>query len=90
MTVKTITVTEDAYDAMYHLKHEGESFSELFIRLSHTPLKVKDLLGALKDAPEEASAFVERVKKIREEAGKGWEERIADVRARFRRIMQNS
>ncbi|MBI4140804.1 antitoxin VapB family protein [Candidatus Woesearchaeota archaeon] len=85
MVVKTITVTEDAYDAMHHLKHEGESFSELFLRLSSKPILVKDIVGILQHTPEEARAFAERVKKIHEELGKGWEERIADVRARLKR-----
>lgn len=34
MAVKTITVTEDAYESMKRLKRVDESFSELFLRLS--------------------------------------------------------
>lgn len=85
MVTKTITITEDAYDSIVRLKHEGESFSELFLRLSSKPLLVKDLVGILRHTPEEAREFADRVKKIHEELGKGWEERIADVRARLKR-----
>lgn len=85
MVTKTITITESAYTAINRLKHDGESFSELFLRLSSKPLLVKDIVGILQHTPEEAREFSERVKKIHEELGKGWEERIADVRARLKR-----
>lgn len=34
MAVKTLTITEGAYERLKRLKREGESFSELFLRLS--------------------------------------------------------
>ncbi|MFB6123691.1 MAG: antitoxin VapB family protein [Haloferacaceae archaeon] len=36
MPSKTITVTEDAYDRLKALKREGESFSELVVRLTES------------------------------------------------------
>lgn len=36
MSSKNITITEDAYDRLKALKREGESFSELVVRLTET------------------------------------------------------
>ena len=48
MTIKTITVTEDAYNAIKKMKLGDESFSDLFLRIGEGNLKIKDLIGALK------------------------------------------
>ena len=85
MVVKTITITEKAYEAIKRLKMGDESFSELFMRLSAKPLRVKDLCGALKHTPEEAEAFRRRVQQIHEDLGKGLQKRIDDVRTRLQR-----
>ena len=34
MAVKTITITEDAYHALSHMKSESESFSETILRIA--------------------------------------------------------
>ncbi len=34
MAVKTITITEDAYNAISRIKEKNESFSELFLRIA--------------------------------------------------------
>lgn len=68
MGIKTITVTEDAYESLKRLKKEDESFSELFKRLSSKVLTGKDILGALKQTPKEAEEFRKRVLLTHEKA----------------------
>jgi predicted CopG family antitoxin len=84
MATKTITITEDAYEMIKRLKHEGESFSDLFKRLGSTRARVSDIMGILKHTPKEADEFARRVKDIHEELGKGFARRIDNVHARFK------
>jgi len=85
MTVKTITVTEDAYNAMKNMKKTDESFSDLFIRLGSRPIQLKDIVGILKHTPEEAEEFRRRVLGARERLNKDLARHIEDVRSRFKR-----
>lgn len=75
MVVKTITVTEDAYNALKKDKEENESFSEVILRTHGKKLTVKEICGILKESPEEGKAWSERVKKIHAQFGKDMEER---------------
>jgi predicted CopG family antitoxin len=85
MTVKTITVTEDAYNAMKNMKKTYESFSDLFIRLGSRPIKLRDIVGILKHTPEEAEEFRRRVLGARERLNKDLGRHIEDVRSRLKR-----
>lgn len=85
MAVKTITVTEDAYETIKRMKSDEESFSELFLRLGHKQLSVRDMLGILKESPEEGAAFAERVRRIRQGTDESSERRVKDVRSRLKR-----
>ena len=85
MVTKTITVTEEAYNAIKGMKRGDESFSELFKRIESKPLRVKDMVGLLNDTPEEAEAFARRVRDLRKKASRDWDRRIANVRTRFKR-----
>jgi len=53
MAVKTITVTEDAYEALAALKREGESFSDVIRRLARGSRSLLEFAGDWKDVPEE-------------------------------------
>lgn len=81
--VKTLTVTEDAYDSLKRLKMGDESFSQVIKRIAGQKMKVKDLLGAMVESKEEMDAFANRVKEEREKLGKDMEERIKRVHSRY-------
>lgn len=85
MAVKTITITEEAYDSMKRLKSGGESFSDLFLRLTSKTATVKDIRGFLHHSPEEAAEFARRVRAVHEGLGKSLGERIEYVRTRLKR-----
>jgi predicted CopG family antitoxin len=85
MSVKTITVTEDAYNTIKNLKRPDESFSDLFLRIGHKQLTLKDIRGALKTTLADADELMERVQHVRKGLRAGFERRIADVRTRLER-----
>lgn len=84
MATKTITVTEDAYEAIKRLKYEEESFSDLFKRLAGTPLTVKDIIGICK--PDETGSLKDQVLLMRKQIGLGLRKRIDYASARLKRI----
>jgi predicted CopG family antitoxin len=53
MTVKTVTLSEDAYAALAALKREGESFSEVVRRLTRKSRSLLEFAGAWKDFKDE-------------------------------------
>lgn len=85
MAVKTITVTEDAYEAIKRLKQGDESFSDLFLRISSKSITINDLAGILKHTPGEAEEFRKRVLDVHKRLGEGMRRRIEDVRSRLER-----
>ena len=86
MVVKTITITEDAYEAIKRMKGVEESFSELFRRLGKQQLTIDDVAGILDESEEETEAFRKRVQESRKRMNVGFRRRIADVRARLQHL----
>ncbi len=73
MTIKTITITEDAYNKIKSLKHNDESFSDLFRRLAENRSSAgKEFFGIFKASSEEMVKKRKHFKKIREEMSKNF------------------
>ncbi len=79
MAVKSLTVTEDAYDALKRLKHGDESFSETIMRVSHEKIgQAAKYFGAL--GLQEGIKLEKTVKKKR----MGWEHEFEQRREKIR------
>jgi predicted CopG family antitoxin len=61
MAVKTVTLSQDAYDALSALKAEGESFSEVIRRVTGAQTLLSPFAGAWKGAPD---AKIQEVRKF--------------------------
>ncbi|MDP3742047.1 MAG: antitoxin VapB family protein [Candidatus Micrarchaeota archaeon] len=83
MVVKTITVTESAYQRLKSQKHGDESFSEVILRVFPKMATADDFFGICRGTEEDAEEFQRKVKIIRKEVSKNIEERIKRVSARF-------
>ena len=76
MATKTLTITEDAYDRLYALKEEDESFSEVIRRVT-TKVRLSDFAGILTN--HETKRVKEKITKMREVSTN----RAKAIRARF-------
>lgn len=50
MSVKTVTLSEDAYLVLASRKREGESFSEVVRRLARSEQSLREFVGGWQDA----------------------------------------
>ncbi len=85
MVVKTITVTEEAYEALKRLKMENESFSQGILRVSQEKKinPVVKYFGVLKDSKKEMVELRRKIKERRAEIDKEAEERAHKIRERL-------
>lgn len=85
--VKTITVTEDAYQNIKLLKKEAESFSDLFNRIAAEKRNmVKEYFGVLKSTPEELRQRRKSIKAVRESIGEDGMARVRRLDARRKEL----
>ncbi|MCI4325050.1 MAG: antitoxin VapB family protein [Thermoplasmata archaeon] len=59
MSVKTVTLSEDAYLALAARKRAGESFTEVVRRLTSTERSLQEFVGAWEQVPPEKLARLE-------------------------------
>lgn len=79
MTVKTITITQQAYEQLKGRKMPSESFSEVILRTIPKTLTANDLFGLCPGTEDEAKAEIAQIKKRRKEMSKELDERIKRV-----------
>jgi predicted CopG family antitoxin len=60
MSVKTVTLAEEAYQSLAAAKREGESFSQVVRRLTGSNVRLSDFVGAWKGAPKRELARIRR------------------------------
>lgn len=75
MVVKTITVTENAYERLKSQKHSEESFSEVILRVVPKKATAADWLGICPGTEEELQADLKALKERRLEVSKEFERR---------------
>lgn len=84
MTIKSLTITEKAYDALKVLKHGDESFSDAILRLSKEKvgLAIK-YFGCLKMAKSELEEWKSSVKRRRAAIEKEFTTRAALIKKKL-------
>ena len=85
MVIKSLTITEDAYEILKHLKHGDESFSDVILRIGKEKRdNIEKYFGIFKRSQAETEAMIVRVKDRRKEITKEFDER----QARFKRLRE--
>ncbi len=81
MTVKTITVTEEAYNALRKMKEDEESFSRVIIRLSERKkINLVKYSGILSEKRADELKVI--AKKTRDRASEDVRKRVRNVHSR--------
>lgn len=76
MVIKSLTITEDAYDALKKLKLGNESFSEVILRISRGKSNaIEKYFGTLKMSAKEVNEWQKKIKEERKEFDKNFRER---------------
>lgn len=84
MVVKTLTVKEKAYDALYGLKKENESFSDVILRLAEEKKgNIAPFFGCLADSKKSATEWKRDIYARRKEVDEEVRNRTAHIRKRF-------
>lgn len=70
--VKTITITDEAYNLVKSNKREGESFSNLFLRSYDKKVTARELAGTIKHPTKSIRELIMDLEKQREEMNKNF------------------
>ncbi|MBI4139916.1 antitoxin VapB family protein [Candidatus Woesearchaeota archaeon] len=86
MVIKSLTITEDAYNALGVFKRAGESFSEVILRITHDKTSAMDkYFGMLKVTEEEAEDWKRDIKEHRRSFDKHFSERQKKLSKHWRK-----
>ncbi|HLC65067.1 MAG TPA: antitoxin VapB family protein [Candidatus Nanoarchaeia archaeon] len=81
MAVKTLTITEDAYNKIRYLKHGDESFSELFTRIAEEKMNVAGRFFGMADlSHKEAMEWRESLRKYKREFTASFEKKQRKIK----------
>ena len=84
MVIKSLTITEDAYDALKRLKYGKESFSDVIIRMSKEKVGLSaKFFGSIKMTEKEVKEWKENIKKRREDINREFEDRSKKIRSKL-------
>ncbi|MBI5392799.1 antitoxin VapB family protein [Candidatus Woesearchaeota archaeon] len=84
MVIKSLTITEDAYNALKSVKYGDESFSDVVLRLSKEKIgAAARFAGALKMSETETRQWKEKVRKRREDMNLEFVQRSKKMRERL-------
>jgi len=76
MVIKSLSITEDAYEALKAIKYGDESFSDVILRLSHEKIgAAAKFCGIWKDKPEITRRLRANLQKRRAELEREFAER---------------
>lgn len=69
MAIKSLTITEDAYDTLKRMKYGEESFSEVILRIGKGNASVLDkYFGALQGTEKDTENWKRRIREERKKA----------------------
>ncbi len=84
MTIKSLTITEEAYEALKRLKHGNESFSDVILRMSKEKIGlVAKYYGVLKSNDEEYKEFKNKIEKRKFEINKEFKDRSKIIKEKL-------
>ena len=82
MVIKSLTITENAYDALKTLKYGNESFTDVILRVTKDRTKLIDkYFGIFKGGEAEAANLINKIKKRKAEVDKDFERRKIKLNA---------
>ncbi len=84
MVIKSLTITEEAYNRLKAMKMGNESFSKAIIRISNTKVgAAAKFFGMWKDDPGAVDELKRRIKERRAVIDREFSERQKKIRARL-------
>ena len=84
MVIKSLTITETAYNALKAAKYGNESFSDVIVRLSSEKVgAASKFFGAMKMSKEEKEDLITKIKERRKEIDKEFKQREEYMRKRL-------
>ncbi|GEM_PF-6687131 len=81
MVIKSLTITEEAYNALKRIKYEEESFSKVIIRISNEKRgSLAEYFGVLKDSKDKLHELKKEIKERRSKINLEFLERTKKIK----------